>query len=485
VVEIAFDIKSKEIRNLAQESMHKIEGDVQAEVFIREVLDSEGQSVWEEETCGKDRNQAPTPLKSSHSFAYKDNKPRYITFLEGKKSIRLKPGVDAGRIAQIKGQILFSLPTEVETQVLPAPFEGKVVETKSARVYFKKGNLKEINYDISGRSSHVLRIQALNKSKQVLDSEGASGMTRFGGQGKSVTKRFKGQPAFAEVVVAKRVESHSYPFTIQKVETRFWEFTWPEPYRVQKIMPNAFKVLVRQSGPYQKLCEKKKFSLSQPVKPFVVCVQEFRTSWQGVYGVMQIYAPRSKALEKNLSAVELVIKSVQVKGKTNQKKRTLPVKIRQFVILEGQSTTATHLQRYLTVNSEEKLKLNDEEIIGFGGHLISRLPLKLSHVTLDVRKLGNKLKGRTQGFQAKLIGFSNGKLKLKITGPRAKIVQFIPRGPDKKPLATNNVSLKREENQPRTWIAEMDVSGRPHSLDISYAKNQKIIKLPFKGVIKD
>jgi len=482
VVELAFEVKSKEILNLSQESMHKAKGDGQAEFRIKEVIDSQGQSLWKEETCGKDRNQAPAVLQSANTYMYEDNKPKWVTLLEGKKSIRLNPGVDANDIDQIKGQIRFSLPTEVETQVVPAPFKGKVVETKSVRLYFNKGNPDEIKYDISGRPSHVLRVQALNKSKQVLANSSASGMDRFGGPGKSVTKRFKGQPAFAEVVVAKRVESHTYSFTIENAEPQFDIWTWPEPYKVQTTTLKAYNALKRQSGPLQKLCDAKKFSLIKPVKPFAVCIQDLRPFGQGLYGNMQIFAPPSKALEENLSAVELVIKSIQVKGKTNQKKRTLPVQFRQFVNLdERQTKNVKHLQGYLNVHSKDKLKFKDEEIIGFGGHIITRLPLKFSYVTLDVRKLGNKTKGRPKGVHAKVIGFSGGRLKLKITGPRGKIVQFIPRGPDKKPLATNNVSIKREENQTPSWIAEMSVSGRPHSLVIVIARNQKIGKLPFQA----
>jgi len=482
-VEIAFEIKSRDIKNLSQESMHKSEHDVQATFLVRDIFNAEGKSLWEEEACGKDRNQISSPLESKHLYVVDNNqKFKWAVLLEGKKSIRLKSGVASSDVAEIKGEIMFFLPTEVETQVIPVPLAGKVVETDLVRVLFKKGKPDNIEYEISGRPSHILRVQGLNSDKQALATDGSMGMDRMGGPGKSVTKDFKGQIAFAEVVVAKRVESHTYPFSIQNVEPRFGEWTWPEPFRVQLATTKTYLALKRQSRSLQKLCTAEKFSFTKPLNPFAVCVAQFEPIGSRLWGGMYVYAPASKALEKNLAAAELVINSIHVIGKTTQAKRTLPLQFAQFISLkEKKVNNNVHLQEYVNIQSKEKLELKDEEIIGFGGHLIMRLPLKFSYAVMDVRNLGNEIQTSPKGIHAKLIGFSDGKLKLRITGPRAKIVQFIPRDAAETPLATNTVTIKPDENQPSTWIAEISVSGRPHSLVIVTTKNQKTVKIPFQA----
>ncbi len=82
------------------------------------------------------------------------------------------------------------------------------------------------------------------------------------------------------------------------------------------------------------------------------------------------------------------------------------------------------------------------------------------------------------GLTVRLVGFWTGSVQLDVSGPRERIVQFVPRDAAGQALAVNNARLDAT-GEPGHWRASLSVSGRPASLDIVFAAAQDVLEYPF------
>jgi hypothetical protein len=94
-----------------------------------------------------------------------------------------------------------------------------------------------------------------------------------------------------------------------------------------------------------------------------------------------------------------------------------------------------------------------------------------------VTELGSRA-SHANGLTVRLVGFWNGSLQLDVSGPRERIVQFVPRDAAGQALAVNNARLDTTDEAGQ-WRASLSVSSRPTTLDIVFAAAQEILEYPF------
>lgn len=470
VVEVELQARSNFLPNIGVESMHETKGAPQAELFVSRILDSSGQELLRTESCGKDRNSVGGILQPKPSSLYINNQFVQRHIFEGVKAIRLKPKASHTDIRRLEGSIILNLPVGVETRLVEAPFGGKVVETPGVRLLFKQAGPSAVRYDISGKASHALAVRALNQAKEFLAGNGASAMGRIVGRGKSVEKRFKGKPAFVEVVVANKIAVQEYPFTLDSVTPKFDEWTWPKPYTVHTSNKKAFLARYRR---FNKMKGCGGNPPSRKLRPFSVCAESFRPLFGQIVGQVKVSAPNAAEIRGNASSVEVHIESLNIKGATKRRR----IKFQEYAYFSPSSSEET-LEDYVSVNvPDPDREFSGKEITGIGGRLVVLLPRRITKMTLDMTRLGNEVAAK-RGLRARLIAFEDGRAHLEITGRRYKLLQFVPRGKDNAVLATNNINVSATETKGK-WLAKIQISGTPKVLDIVYARRQDVLQYRF------
>ncbi|MEE9300684.1 MAG: hypothetical protein V3V17_06115 [Alphaproteobacteria bacterium] len=476
LVAIDIEVSSGKIPNMEIDSMHMIDDDPRAQLFITSVRDANGVELLLEETCGEERNSDPGALQSRGNFLFIDNEFVTVPTVSGTKTVRLAPGSRASDVTHIEGYVRLRLPTAVESHLLTAPFENQIVELDGVRVRFQGSDPDSLVYDISGQTDRVLAVHALNEAKQYLRSKGSYSSGRVLGSGKTIGRGFTGRPAYAQLLIAGKDETKDYPFELGSAVPSFDRWDFPTPYRVGTTSGELFAreaVNAELANP----CG----ADTRALHPFELCPRSLESAWSGmVQGQFDIAAPRSTALEGNFSGLELVIEGVQVE--TGGAIETMPVEIHEFAELSP-FYGAESLQQSLYLYHEDDGRLHNKALVAIEGRLILRLPVRLAQMHLDVTELGNRTE-HPNGQSARLVGVSDGALQIEIRAPRESLVQFIPYDAEGNQLATNAAQLEAGES-PGLWHGTVRVSGRPQSLDIVFAEEQERIDYPFSLPVGD
>jgi len=184
---------------------------------VDEVLDPDGRPVMPRPECGRNRNQDPAFLTSAGQGTYfQDGEVRKHTKHQAEKKLVLAPGAGPADIARIEGTIELDLPVAVRRETLDTPLAGRSVEAAGARVAFAPADGGTLHYDTSGELDRILAVRALNDQGQVLQTAGATTMSRLLGHGKVHQRDFQGTPAAVEVIVATELASRRYDFTLER-----------------------------------------------------------------------------------------------------------------------------------------------------------------------------------------------------------------------------------------------------------------------------
>ncbi len=470
LVEVSVEAVSGEIPNMSVDSLHAARGNARAQLVITAVSGADGEALLREERCGADRNELPGGLQSGVRSRYVDETFVQVPMVQGKKTVRLNAGVGVNEIASIAGYIDLRLPTRVDAHRVEAPFDGQAIELPGLRISLTEGEQGTVSYEISGSSDRVLAVRALNAAGRYLRGAGSFASDRILGSGKTVRKSFAGTPAAVEFVIAVEEALERYPFEIASVAPVFDRWDHPQPFTVTATSAKAFR---RESAAIDLSAACEGRAADTQVTPFQVCPQSVAARWGGLTGQFQILGPPSPALLGNLSALELRLDAVDVgDGET----RPVPVNVGTFLRLRAVHGS-DHLEDTPWLQAEAPEALEDKDIRAIQGRLVARLPLGFEHLTLPVTELGGEA-SHANGLAARLVGFWNGSLQIDVRGPRERIVQFVPRDAAGRALAAINARLDATD-EPGQWRASLSVSGRPTSLDIVLAAEQKVIEYPF------
>ena len=269
----------------------------------------------------------------------------------------------------------------------------------------------------------------------------------------------------AEFIVASEERVETYPFRLSPVAPRFDRWDYPTPFRVAAI---GKKVFARKAAKLDLSAACAGRPADRQLKPFQLCPKSLRVGWGTVRGQFQLFAPVQPALDGNLSALELRIESVRAAGQDDGAE-PIPLEMATYVDLRS-LYGKDYLEGTPWLDTAAPDALEDKTIVAVQGRLVVRLPKRLAHLTVDVTELGNGAADES-GLGAKLIEIGDGRLKLEITGPRERIVQFVPRDSAGTVLAANNSRLERAKDSSH-WLAWLSVSGRPATLDIVFAEAQ-------------
>ena len=472
VVEIEVEAASSEIQNIEIDTMHQAKEHSRVQLLVTQVRGRDGANLLREEPCGKDRNGLGAELRPVPRSTYVDGKWIQYSAVSGSKTVRLKQGVVLSDVKSLEGFVRLRLPTRTEVHRVKTPFDGEVVETDQVRVKFAAGSPQEVKYELSGQVDRTLAIRAQNDAGEYLAHAGSLGSQRFLGRGKTIAKKFRGNPSTAEVVIVTEEVVREYPFQLTPIEPEFGRWEFPKPYRVTESSRAEFQ---RQSG---RADDEAACGAEEPttvVGPFALCSPSVQTLWGGrVWGRFRLLAPKSTALEKNLSAVEVRLESAQSAGPEGEQ-RTVPIRIHEFVHLEARQGKR-YLQDNASLSGEGSDELKDQQIGGVKGRIVLRLPEQLDQFTLDVTELGNEA-AHPIGLSARLVEFSSESLHFEIEGPRERIVQFRPL--DAQGVGLSTLSPQLEVLEENRWRGSVRVSGRPQKLEIVFASEQDRLEYSF------
>ena len=476
VVEIRLAALSGEIANMATESLHQDQGRTRATLSVTDVRGHDGGTLLGDEPCGADRNGQAASLQPTTRGLFVDSDFVQVPVVSGDKNVRLVAGAGVNDIAAVAGHFELLLPTRTQVFRIDAPFDGHVVELAGVRIKMQDSAADTVSYEVSGEIDRVLSVRALNGAGQYLRGAGGHASGRLLGAGKSVSKNYQGLPRAVEFVVAAEQELLQFPFEIKNVAPHFDTWDRPEPFRVAAAAPGSLKDAA-QDGLYGAACGDQLGY--QDIGPFRLCMQSMDLQWGGLYGRAQVLAPDATSLNGNLSALELRLSQIVGSGFDD----AVPVSLSRFLRLRD-LYDEPYLEDTPWLQDDAPAQLSeatDVIINGVQGELVARLPTALDEFVLPVAELGAAAR-HTNGLTVQLVGFANGGLQLALTGPRDRIVQFLPKDAAGNALATNNARIEPTD-EPHQWSASLSVSGRPQTLHIVVAETSEEIVYPFDIVL--
>ena len=472
VLDIQLTVTSAEIRETLIESGPFQRNDARAEIHVTGVLDRNGRNLLRDEPCGKERNAVGVKLRPGSSLRRDADGFTNITILQGEKTVRLAPGVGLDDVASLQGHVRLTLPAGYETRQLSAPLAGQAVETAGLRVKFRDSAPHALAYDVSGKQDRLLEIRARNRDGAYLVSDGHSGGARIFGLGAPVTRRFKGEIAEAELLIATGEAARDYAFTIDAVRPAFPERDFAKPTGLEKVVLDAFVKLL-ETKVLGNAC--KETGDTTRLGPFRVCPSRFQKWGDGIWGRFELEAPVDDMLQRHLSALEVIFESVTLEAAGKRESHKTKAGSSRVFATGLHDTGAARLRSWETILSsfENPIDVGGQAIVRVQGRLRVRMPKAFSSMTLDVTKLGNEA-AHADGTKARLVGYkmrNAGELVVRYSGPRERLVEVIARNRAGGVIGTKKAKVEATDD-PAVWILSISVSGAPTALDIVLAEDQ-------------
>jgi hypothetical protein len=499
-IDLHLEVVSSQVSKMEINPFAEVGKGTGAWLRITHVRDARGRELLLDEPCGKDRNSKYATLRKGYrnidvKRARKtpgikkliQDKPRWsnltIDVLQGTKTVHLRRGILLSDIASIEGEIQLQLPADIIKKRVRKPFKNKVVETGGVRIKLKETKDNAISFTASGEVGHLLETRALNGSGNYLRGAGSSSSSLFLGQGVNKNKQFSGQPKTVEFVLAGESAQETYPFQFAFQRPTHSANQFLKYVQVQTQSRRAF-LQKRRSSPKRKVCSRRSTEFKSGA--FYFCLNEnlyIRDKWKqtGKYvsGSFMVYSQDSDSITHNLSAARMTIEKVIVQDGSPSKKKTVPVKGGQFLVINSNYIAPL---KGAQIQIEAGPVTSDAEHmtpVGFEGYLEIRLPRKLNSLRLDLNELGNAGEA-VNGLKAKFTGIDQDKVLLEIEGPRETLVQLRPLDGSRKPLKQGSVRIKRTDSEKITaWQAEVRVPPQTRYMEIVYATKQDTWKVPF------
>lgn len=501
VIELDINVEGKGFENLSGKLVHKSDDSSMASLSITSVEDKDGNNLLREELCGKKRNLVIEPLTTMRDKEFVNNEwvSKSIK-VSGEKSIRLKQLVLLSQVANIRGKVAVRAATQTSVKILKYPFTKKIVETGKVRMYFKRGNLNTVKYDLSGDVNRILAIRAKNDKGEYLADDGSSASNYEGI--KIVSKRFKGKISSIEVVVAEQIKSEEYPFVISQISPRYGK-------KGGKQVGVKFTSKKRFLREYAKVKYKGQCKGKQKVRAgsFLVCLNKFgKQSEQSIGGEFDVIGPAEEALQNDLSAAKLSIDSVVTSNGEKilfNKKETVNLEYKFDAQYSDKKKEWQIKNRrlhgaYIKIVSDNE-KLKDKKIKFINGSLEIRIPKKSKHIELSASELGVAKKSK-EGITASVSAFEDWSTYIDFQGEVNKVMRLMPLTKSGVILNTDNDrifekqyhtwGMSNEDKEkikalPKKWQGMITIYGKPEKIRIFYANDFDIIKRKFKFDINE
>ncbi len=168
---------------------------------IDSVNNAVGDNLLRDERCVKDLSYKTANHKPEKGYG-SSNDIAYIT-----KKVRLAPNSTFKDVANISGEMAFSIPTAVEN--IDLNLAKKVsYEKHGVRFYINDFAQQSVTYQVSGKTDNILEIRGLNAKGQILKTHYTMGSDD------KKTLHLKGDVAKIQLVVATQHSAHKASFNL-------------------------------------------------------------------------------------------------------------------------------------------------------------------------------------------------------------------------------------------------------------------------------
>jgi len=474
LVEIALNARGLDLVNNTSDAPS-------AMLYVTKALDGEGKDVLRKEPCGRVRNDQGAPFSEGfESVTYINNKPVKQTKSTANKTIRLARGARVEDLKSLHGRISVSLPTKVETVTLKAPLDNLSLERDGVRIKFKPIGKSMIEYTVSGDKSRLLEVRGLNKDSKPLQSGGGMSMDSFFGSGKSVSKEYRGEVRFVEVILAADRKSRDYLFTLGRlfhdtgeeyvVKTRPVKLSSAKKFRARYGRSKSMSPVADDGFLKNSVAE----FHSGPVNLGVYNLSAGK--FFGASFTVSVRTPVIPVIENNHSSVELAISGVK-----NGAGETSPLDYVTYIDLHQHYQSREDKSRsYMTGQANVSLDYKQEKVSNIKGELRIRIPKALSSLNLANLSLGSQISD--DFVSVKVIELSGDGVKLLVEGERGRITRFRVYNADGKEITSSEgLDLDRKKSK---WVANISYHGHAGRIETVYAKAQDVVKYPFSMPVR-
>ncbi len=445
-------------------------------LYVTKALDGEGKDVLRKEPCGRVRNDEGAPFSEGfESVTYVNNKPVKYSKSSANKTIRLARGVRVDDLKTLHGRISMNLPTKVETVTLKVPLENLSLDRDGVRIKFKPIGKSSVEYTVSGDKSRLLEVRALNKEKKPLQSGGGMSMDSFFGSGKFVSKEYRGEVRFVEVILVAEKKSRDYLFTLSRlfhdtgreyvVETEPVKLSSGKKFRARfgrskSMSPVADDDFLKDSAA--------EFH-SGPVNLGVYNLSAGK--FFGASFTVSVRTPIIPVVENNHSSVELVISGL----KNGAGEETSLDYVNYIDLKRHYLSKKEKSKRYMTGKANISLDYKQDSVSHIKGEIRIRIPKALSSLDLTSLSLGSQASDDL--ISVKVVELKGDGVKLLVEGDRGRIIRFRVYNADGKEItASESLDLDPEKSR---WVANISYLGHAMRIETVYAKLQDVVKYPF------
>lgn len=219
-------------------------------LIVNDVVDHAGKSLVPIPHCGEDLVRKPSDINSVFSHkTYIDNQEIPYTSLSGDAKVRLPLGTDLNDVAAIHGDIKFVLPKTVERIRLNSPLAGQLLENNGIKIRFFASDESTLQYEYSGQLDALLHIVALNAEGKPLASSSSMRSQAFFGSSQTVSTHYSGKIAGVELIIARQLETITYPFSITSFQPTADASDFPLQPQPQLLTDHQWQVLQQDSAP--------------------------------------------------------------------------------------------------------------------------------------------------------------------------------------------------------------------------------------------
>ncbi|PCJ44889.1 MAG: hypothetical protein COA99_06475, partial [Moraxellaceae bacterium] len=176
-------------------------------LHVKSVLDKNGKELLKNERCDSNK---------SH-FGDRNHKATVSEYYSGDdisswKTVRLEEGAIPSEVDRLIGEISFNSPIKVHKFKVPLKV-GSEIDHLGMRFYLSKVGSQQVGYQLSGNTSRLLEVRALNADGKVLSKS-----WRFGdADGSKVVQGYKGDVKSLELYLVEQTKELKLPFEVNHI----------------------------------------------------------------------------------------------------------------------------------------------------------------------------------------------------------------------------------------------------------------------------
>ncbi|HCS62897.1 MAG TPA: hypothetical protein DIW64_01765 [Cellvibrio sp.] len=278
---------------------------------ITDIVDHQDQSLLTTSTCDASGVRRTEPINLVYEGAFFDQgQVQSYLGIQGAKQILLPDSINIASIGAIKGEIEYALPTEIERITLQAPLAGQLINIQDLQVRFLSASHSRLYFQYAANDAVLLQINPFNAEGKLLATTNAMRGKNFFDEGNTTSIDVQGNIAAIEVVVAKKVETQIYPFSLGRIQPP--EKIFPQEKPEPELLTAAKLELLKEDSPPTDV----KYSYQTPQQtsiagPALIAINQLQIQAQRLSLSADVYLRNQHPLTRQLGAVRLVITELE------------------------------------------------------------------------------------------------------------------------------------------------------------------------------